>query len=639
MVYLDKDDNKNRDIQIRSSKFDQNDDQLPNTKKEDLTFADEDGKEVLLDEYGVPDKLRANRSLVIRKMEIMKKQCNSAFAICVFLFTAFLAGVGTDLNSQLRSNYTTYATNSYRTHSLLSTIGVVSSIISAGALTVYARLSDVFGRIRLYLSAMLFFIIGTIIQSQATNVQKYAAGTIFYSLGTAGIQVMMFIILSDFSSLKWRLFFTFAPTWPSLFLPWITGSIVSRLNPVERWSWGIGMWAFIYPLSSVPFVAYLLLVRYKASKTEEWKVLSLEKTYYQTNGIVQTLVQLFWKIDVIGLFLFVAFLGCILVPLTLAGGVSSKWNTGNILGPFILGFFLVPLFIFWETKYARLPIAPFKMLKDRGIWSAMIISMLAKTVYYLAAGYLLTILMVAVNQSSGEAAVIMNVWTVAGCGFSPFFAYFVSRVRRLKPFITIGCGFWMASMALLYHYRSGEHSKSGIIAAMVLWGLGSTMITRTTVISSQSITSHENMATITAIMLAISRIGSGIGSAVSGAIWTQTLYEKLVETIGDPSIAKRVYQSPLSAIKLYAWGTPTRDDIVEAYRHVQRYEVIVAMILIVPLFIASLCLRDPKLTDEVAHTNIKDGDFVAVDGNDNIGNWFRDKWENVKLRRKSYSSE
>lgn len=204
--------NMDRKIQSRSSSFDNNEDSFPNANKENLTFAEENHKQELLDEYGVPDKLRANRSLVIRKMEIMRKQYTSVFAICVFLFTAFLTGVGTDLNSQLRNNYTTYATNSYRSHSLLSTIGVVSSIISAGALTVYARLSDVFGRIRLYLSAMLFFVVGTIIQSQANNVQKYAAGTVFYSLGTAGIQVMMFIIMSDFSSLKWRLFFTFAPT-------------------------------------------------------------------------------------------------------------------------------------------------------------------------------------------------------------------------------------------------------------------------------------------------------------------------------------------------------------------------------------------------------------------------------------------
>ena len=103
---------------------------------------------------------------------------------------------------------------------------------------------------------------GTIIQSQATNIQKYAAGTIFYSLGTSGLQVMMFIILSDFSSMNWRLFYTFVPTLPGLITNWITGSIVDRLDPVKHWSWGIAMWAFILPLSASP-VSYTHLDVYK----------------------------------------------------------------------------------------------------------------------------------------------------------------------------------------------------------------------------------------------------------------------------------------------------------------------------------------------------------------------------------------
>ena len=138
-----------------------------------------------LDEFGVADRMNISKTLVIRKTELMAKQYTSVTSQVFFLFAAFLSGLGTELNSQLRSNYSTYATNSYKTHSLLSTVSVASSICSAGALTIYARLSDIFGRITLYLSAMMFFIVGTIIQSQATNIQKYAAGTIFYSLGTS----------------------------------------------------------------------------------------------------------------------------------------------------------------------------------------------------------------------------------------------------------------------------------------------------------------------------------------------------------------------------------------------------------------------------------------------------------------------
>ena len=240
------------------------------------------------------------------------------------------------------------------------------------------------------------------------------------------------------------------------------------------------------------------------------RVLASEKTYYQTHGIVQTLNQLFWKTDFIGLVLIVAILGCILVPLTLAGGVSSQWHNPRIISPFILGFVMIGPFIYWESKFAKSPIAPFKILKDRGIWSSLFISAFCKTVYYLAAGYLLTILMVAVNQSRGMATIITNIWQVVACGFAPFFSYFIVRIRRLKPFVILGCSLWLVSMGLLFRFRSGEDSKGGIIGGMVLWGIASTMVTRTVVISIQSITSHDHLATITALSLAVSKIGSGI---------------------------------------------------------------------------------------------------------------------------------
>lgn len=125
------------------------------------------------------------------------------------------------------------------------------------------------------------------------------------------------------------------------------------------------MWAFIFPLSCLPLVACMLHMRWRARKTEEWKELSTQKSFTQTHGFVQTIVQLFWKLDVIGVLLMAVVLGCILVPLTLAGGTSSKWNNPHIIAPFVLGFVLIPFFIYWESKWAHEPIAPFKLAFKR----------------------------------------------------------------------------------------------------------------------------------------------------------------------------------------------------------------------------------------------------------------------------------
>ena len=73
-------------------------------------------------------------------------------------------------------------------------------------------------------------------------------------------------------------------------------------------------------------------------------------------------------------------------------------------------------------------------------------------------------------------------------------------------------------MGILFHFRSGQNSDKGIIGALVVWGLGTTMFTYPVTVSLQSVTSHENMATVTALSYTMYRIGSAVGSAVSGAI-------------------------------------------------------------------------------------------------------------------------
>ena len=125
-----------------------------------------------LNEYGIPDKLKSTKSLVIRKTEILAAQYDTWFYRSILLFSAFLCGYGYGLDGSVRYIYTGYATNSYAEHSLLSTIAVINAVISAAAQIVYARLADVFGRLYLFITAVIFYVVGTIIQSQAYDVQR-----------------------------------------------------------------------------------------------------------------------------------------------------------------------------------------------------------------------------------------------------------------------------------------------------------------------------------------------------------------------------------------------------------------------------------------------------------------------------------
>ncbi|CDO93402.1 unnamed protein product [Kluyveromyces dobzhanskii CBS 2104] len=601
----------------------------------DTVPAVEKQEDELLNEYGLPDKLRFTRSLVVRKTEILAQQYDTWYWKAIFLFSVFLCSYGYGLDGSIRSVYTSYATNAYSLHSLLSTISIINLVIGASAQVFFARLSDVFGRLTLLLVSIVFYSVGTIIESQAYDVQRYAAGAVFYNVGLVGVILQVILILSDFSSLRWRLFYTFVPSWPFIINMWISGNVVAAANPLENWSWSIAMWAFIFPLTCLPLILCMVHMRYRASKTEEWQQLQLEKTYYQSYGLVQTVVKLFWRLDVIGVLLLTVTLGCILVPLTLAGGVSDKWDNPHVIAPFVLGFVILPFFLLWESKWALDPIAPFKLLKDRGVWSALMIQFLVYFVYQMAAGYLYTILVVAVDESTTSATRILSVYSFTAAVASPFFALVVTRSKRLKPYIMAGCSLWLVAMGILYHYRSGKDSDKGIIGGLVLWGLTSTLFTYPVTVSLQSITSHENMASVTALNYTVYRIGGAVASAASGAIWTQLLYKKLLKEMnGDTTLATAAYGSPFTFILQHPWGTPTRDAMVQAYRYVQKYEVIIALVFTVPMFVLSLFLRDPPLTDKQAQENIKEGEYINTDYDDPVVDWIDEKWSRFTGRKK-----
>lgn len=565
---------------------------------------------------------KRNKNIMIKRTEILSSMCNKWYHHALLIFCAFVCGYGYGLDGNIRYIYTGYATSSYSEHSLLSTINVINAVVSAVSQIMYARLSDVFGRLSLFVVSIVLYAVGTVIQCQAYDVQRYAAGSIFYNAGYVGVILVLLLILSDYSSLKWRLFYQFAPTWPFIINTWISGNITSSANPLKNWSWDIGMWAFIFPLSCIPIICCMLYMRWMASKTEEWQALRHQKTLFQEYGFIITIRQLFWQLDIIGVILMGCSLGCILVPLTLAGGVKSSWNDSRLIGTFVLGFVLIPIFSFWEIKFARYPLVPGDLVKDRGIWAALGISFLIDFIYYMAADYLYTVLIVSVNESVKSATRISSLSSFVSTVASPFFSLFLTRFTRLKPFIIAGCSLWFLSMGLLYHFRGGAESHSGIIGALCVWGLGTVLFTYPVNVSCQAATNHENMATVTALNYTLYRIGSAVGAAVSGAIWTQKLYGEILKGLGDVTLATEAYSSPYTFIATYTWETSERQAVVQAYRYIQRLETLVALVFCVPLVCFSLCLRDARLTDSVAHDDISEGEFIDKKSDDPIADFF-----------------
>lgn len=570
--------------------------------------------------YPTDEPMVDEKDAGVHNIEVFAAQYSHYGYRLLLFFSIFLISYAYGLDGNIRYTFQTMATNSYSQHSLLATVNCIIAVIAAPGQLCFARAADIFGRVTILCIAIIFYSMGTIIESQAISVSRFAAGACFYRLGMTGIILILEIIAMDFSHLNWRLLASFVPALPFIINTWISGDVTSTIGP--NWKWGIGMWAFILPLSCIPLGCCMWHMRYLAHKNAKDELRSEFKMFKNMPWKDYLIEIFFWRLDILGLILICVTFGCILIPFTLAGGMKDKWKTAGIIVPEVIGWVVaLPLYLVWEIRYARHPLTPWKVVKDRGIFSALIIAFHINFVWYMQGDYMFTVLRVSVNESVKSATRITNLYSFVSVITGTCLGLVVIKVKRTKPFILFGISCWFVSMGLLVHFRGDTDSHAGIVGSLCLLGFGAGFFTYTTQASIQASTKlHQDMAVITSLYFATYNIGSAVGSAVSGAIWTNILPKEIEKRVTNSTLSIEAYAAPLTFILTYTWETPERQAVVVAYKYVQKILCTVGLCFCVPLLFAAFCLRNHKLESVVALGDLDEKNTVE---DEESGNFLR----------------
>ncbi|CAK7227447.1 ferrioxamine B transporter [Sporothrix bragantina] len=549
------------------------------------------------------------QSAGVTRIEALSSVLTLTDRIALF-FGVFLIAYAYGLDGTVRYTFQAYATASYSQHSLLAAINVLRSVIAAAAQPTAAKIADIFGRVELVLVSIVFYVVGTAIQAGSNGVNAFAGGAVLYQIGYTTIILLIEVIIADLTSTRARLVSSYIPALPFLINTWVSGNVASAVMAGTTWRWGIGMWCIIYPVCCLPLLITLLVVGRRAKKLG---LISPYTSSIQLNkGVGAFLVDLFWRLDVIGIILMIAVFALILVPFTIAGGVVSQWKTAHIIAPLVVGVMCLPVFLFWETK-APHPLVPFPLLKDRGVWAPLGIAMLLNFAWYMQGDFLYTVLFVAFDFSVSAATRITSLYSFCSVITGFLLGLIVFRVRRLKYFIVFGTALFLVAFGLLINYRGSPStsSRSGIIGAEVLLGIAGGMFPYPAQASIQVSLKHEHLAVMTGLYLATYNIGSALGNTVSGALWTQVLPSTLENNLNsiNSTLAAAVYANPLALAAEYPVGTIERTAIIDSYKHVQRLLTITGICLCVPIIGLAIAMRNPKLNDQ--QTLAKNDDSVS----------------------------
>ncbi|OBS28265.1 hypothetical protein FPOA_02206 [Fusarium poae] len=539
----------------------------------------------------------------VARMEIVSRNITTTHRVWLFI-GIFLVGYAYGLESQTRLAYQSYATSSFDLHSYLSTINVLRNVIAVAVQPSAAKIADVFGRFEVIAISTVLYTLGIAIESTAQSVEVFCTGSIIYQTGYTCIVLLLEVLIADFSSMRARVFFSYLPAIPFLINTWISGNITSAVLGSTSWRWGLGMWAIIYPIASLPLLSCLYFLERRTWKSEgkeseEIALLSLKTKKGRAD--------LFHQLDIIGLVLLVTAFSLILAPLTVAGGTASHWRSWYIILPLVLGFSLMVCFITWEQRGAKHPLIPFHLLRDRGVWSALAVRSLLNLAWCTQGNYLYTILIVAFDFSIENATRILSFFSFFGVITGVVAGLVIFKIRRLKFIIVGGTLLFMAAFGVLIMYPGGAStsSKDGIIAAQILLGVAGGFFAYPTQASIQASASREHVAILTGLYLSFYNIGSAFGTCLSGAIWTQTLYKSLKRNLAfqpDEGLAKAIYNNPFSIIPDYPVGTEIRDAIINSYSSVQKLLCIAGICVCIPMIIFALALRNPRLSEQQVQT-------------------------------------
>ncbi|KAL4865535.1 hypothetical protein BDV12DRAFT_174503 [Aspergillus spectabilis] len=546
----------------------------------------------MLDDNAASHTPTESMSPGVKRIELLNSQLGLYARISMF-FGIWLIAYVYGLDGGVRNTYQPHATADYANHSLLSTIQVLRAVIAAAAQPTAGKIADMFGRVELIFFSVFFYTIGTVIETAANNVQTFCAGAVIYQIGYTGIMFLAEVLIGDTTSTRSRLLFSYIPATPFIINTWIGGNLTDAVLKTTTWRWGIGMFTIIFPVCSIPLFLTMMYGHWKAKKVTSYP--SLFKVY----GAKQFAIEVFWRMDVIGIVLLIAVFALILVPFTLAGGNSSQWKEAKILAPLIIGVFCIPAWIMWE-RTCKHPMIPFKLLKDRAVYGAIGIAVMLNCAWSLQGNYLYTVLVVSFGESNLSATRIASLYSFASVITGCILGAIVIKVRRLKPFIVAGTCLFTVAFGILYHYRGGTHgsSYSGIVAGEIILGIAGGMFPYPAQASIQTATKHEHLAIVTALFLASYNIGSALGGTISGAIWSQTLPGQLTSNLGNATLAAEVYADPFTFAAANPVGTEARDAVIRGYMYTQRLLCITGICLTVPLIGFALCVRDPRLTRE-----------------------------------------
>ncbi|MZE69261.1 MFS transporter [Streptomyces sp. SID5789] len=388
---------------------------------------------------------------------------------------------------------------------------VTASLLTMTASTpLWGKLADQISKKALVQTALVVFVIGSVIAGLAQNPAMLITARAIQGLGGGGLSALAQIIMAAMIAPRERgrysgyLGATFAVA--TVGGPLLGGVITDTSWLGWRWCLYVG----------VPFAIIALIV--------------LQKTLHLPVNKRKV------KVDWTGAFFITAAVCLLLVWVTFADDKYSwaSWQTGVMVGGAVL---LTLIFLFVESKASE-PIIPLRLFKNRTITLASLASLFVGIAMFAGTVYFSQYFQLARDKSPTMSG-LMTIPMIGGLFVSSTVSGIViTKTGKWKRWLLAGGVLLTAGLGLLSTMRY-DTPYWHIAIFMALMGLGVGMMMQNLVLCTQNQVAPSDLGAASSTVTFFRSLGGAVGVSVLGSIMSSRISHYASDTIGQLSPQER----------------------------------------------------------------------------------------------------
>ncbi|MED1203259.1 MDR family MFS transporter [Heyndrickxia acidicola] len=380
--------------------------------------------------------------------------------------------------------------------SLYGWVGGIYMLSLSAFMPILGKLADLYGRKKIYMMSMAFFILGSIVCGLSHSMTMLLIGRGIQGLGAGGLMPLAMAISSDLFPVEKRAKIQ-SLMGPIMFIPMLAGPLMGGYF-VDKASWH---WIFFVNIPVGITAAALLAF-----------------------GLQEASVKKQVVIDWAGSFLLVAAIVSLLITPVLIQNNGYMWGSPLIISLLCLGVILIGVFIWTESKVKE-PIVPLHLFKNRNI---LVLSLIVFTVGFGLMGSFSSFPYFAQNVlglTPTEAGYLTLPLMVGAIGSSMVSGFLITKVRYRELF---GIAFIMPIIGFYLFSQMDIHiTVFKICIFFVITGLGlGVMFGGDNLIVQESV-EKENKGIALATVPLFQTIGATIGVSIFGNLLSSALTDKL----------------------------------------------------------------------------------------------------------------